>query len=92
MTGMTAVLGTLPLPAPFAERIPAGGTPRVPGRLPSHEELCEVHGDGPPARCARGFSMRPGTRGHQVVRLPQDLADSVQIYEGATRELGQVPR
>lgn len=84
MAGMMAVLCTLPLPAAFVERIPAGATSRVMRRLPVHEELRWGDGAGPPARCARGFSMRPGTRGHQVVRLPQDLADSVYICESAT--------
>jgi glyoxylate reductase len=40
MTGMPAVLCTLPLPDPFADRISATASLRVLGRIPGHAGLC----------------------------------------------------
>jgi len=92
MAGMTAVLCTRSLPAPFAERISAGATPRVLGRLTGAGEQCGVVGDDPPARCAPGSGMRSGARRRRGMPPPLVLADSVHIWEGATPELAEVPR
>jgi glyoxylate reductase len=40
MAGMPAILCTLPLPDPFAERISPRASLRVLGRLPAHADLC----------------------------------------------------
>jgi len=40
MAGMPAVLCTLPLPDPFAERISGTASLRVLGRIPVHADLC----------------------------------------------------
>ncbi|MGA3185058.1 MAG: D-glycerate dehydrogenase [Candidatus Dormibacteria bacterium] len=41
------------------------------------------------ARRARGFGMRLGAYGPRGVRVPDDLADSVQIFDGLNRLLGE---
>jgi glyoxylate reductase len=42
MTGMPAVLCTLPLPDPFAERIAGSASLRVMGRIPGRADLCRA--------------------------------------------------